>query len=936
MLVGIDLGTTNTCLAWAAEADGKVHLFEVPQLIGRGRGKAPLLPSALYAPLPGENASEPFCDGPWISGELARDRAAEVPVRGVLSAKSWLSHPGVDPTSPILPWGASAGDAKGAEVPRISPVSASARYLTHLKRAWNASHDELLEDCEIALTIPASFDDRARLLTLEAAKEAGLTVTLVEEPQAAFYDYMRFTRDETLGALANRHGGEARVLVVDVGGGTTDLSLIAVRRAKSGAVTFERIATGDHLLLGGDNMDLAIAEHAKDAFTKAPMTPLRFGQLVGACRRAKEKLFSERPPREAPVTLLGAGAKLVGSQETKTLVRDEVQRLVLEGFFPPTPLAFADTGAGKAGLVSIGLPYARDVAITRHIARFVMKHGAGKPPNAVLFNGGVFRSHKLRERLADVLSSWRDEPVEVLKERDPDLAVAKGAVAFMRARHGVGHKIRAGTTRSYYVAVKSDAATHDKRGMCILPHGAREGHAYTARERPLQLLTGEHARFELWRAETRTDNKVGDLVTLDEKLFSRLPPLVAQIDAPRGSPKGKLVDVRLSAHLSYVGTVEVSCVETDPPHPKARADAHRKHAFAFALRERPADARAASAPPAPTAANAPAPETLTPSARAPTNWASVPGPKSPKLKEAFEVIDRGFHSRAPNDARDVVHNLERTMGSRFQWTLGDSRAMFDAVMKQRQLRKASPEHERSFWQLASFTMRPGFGAPDDAQRMAQIWTLFEPMLAFSERIHNAQTFFVAWRRMAPGLDAATQEDMARILCDMIYTERNSNRAQRPEAAAGQEIRECLSYLERAPLEVRVLVGERTALLMKTNTSARLAEDLGRLGARVAMYAPESERIPADVVAGWVEKLLPFDFREYRNVAEACARMCRLSGDARANLPAPLRVAVIQKLRRAQGMDAELRAVSEFVPMSHAEWAQALGGDAVPVGLVLRD
>lgn len=908
MLVGIDLGTTNTCLAWG-DTEGKVHLFEVPQLVGRGRNKEALLPSALYAPLVGESMSEPFCDAPWISGELARVRAAEVPGRGVTSAKSWLGHPDVDPSAAILPWGAPK------DAPRISPVSASARYLIHLKRAWNASHALSLEKCDIALTIPASFDDRARALTLEAAKEAGLSVTLVEEPQAAFYDYMRFTREETLSALANRHDGEARVLVVDVGGGTTDLSLITVKRSRSGTVTFERIATGDHLLLGGDNMDLAIAGRLRDEFKKEPMTPLRFGQLVGACRRAKEKLLGERPPREVPVTLLGSGAKLVGSQETKTLLREHVVSLVLDGFFAEAPLAMPPAAPAKAGLVSIGLPYARDVAITRHIARFIMRHGGGVAPNCVLFNGGVFRSPKLRDRLANVLSSWLGKPVEVLKERDPDLAVAKGAVAFMRARKGVGPKIRAGASRSYYVAAKREDGT--KQGVCILPHGAREGHAYTVRERSFQLVTGQTSRFELWRAEVRTDHKIGDVIELDERVCSRLPPIVSEIESVAGKSSA-LVDVRLSTELSFVGTVDVSCAEIDPPN--------RKHAFAFALRERELEQPRQSALPPPPSVAPP-----------PVNWSSVPGPKSPRLREALDATEKAFHSRAPNDARDLVRALESVLGPREGWTLGDTRAIFDTVMRQRMLRKASAEHERTFWQLASFTLRPGFGALDDAGRMASMWTLFGPMLAFPERMHNAQTFFVAWRRIAPGLDASTQSSMAATLLGMLYPDlAEKNDTPKLEAGATQEIRECLSYLERAPLRVRELMGERTAQAMKTNTSARLAEDLGRLGARVAMYAPESERLSAEIVTGWVEKLLEFDFREYRNVAEAAARIARISADKRVNLPGALRVAVIQKLRKAQGMDAELRAVSEFVPMSHAEWAHALGGDAVPVGLVLRD
>ena len=374
LVVGIDLGTTHTVVAFTElGSSDKPRVFAIPQLVTAGESEAqPLLPSFLYAPLESETIADPFGDAPWVVGRLARQRGQEVPGRLVSSAKSWLCHARVDRTAAILPWGARDG-----EVPRISPVDASARLLGHVLRTWNARNPKHpLESQQVVLTVPASFDQAARSLTLRAAHAAGLNVRLLEEPQAAFYDHMSQQGLDALESLTEQ--GEALVLVCDVGGGTTDLTLIRVAHQR-GALDVERVAVGRHLLLGGDNMDLALAHLCESRLAKAGerLDPQRFGQLTLACRAAKERLLGDDPPEQVRISLAGKGSSLVGGTLRTELSREEAERVVLEGFLPKAPRD-AQLERSRTGLLAFGLPYEQDPAITRHVAQFFERQLPGR------------------------------------------------------------------------------------------------------------------------------------------------------------------------------------------------------------------------------------------------------------------------------------------------------------------------------------------------------------------------------------------------------------------------------------------------------------------------------------------------------------------------------------------------------------------------------
>ncbi len=574
-IVGIDLGTTNSVLAWidterALEPDApSVDVLTVPQLVKAGLVEArDQLPSFGYLPADGEFPAGSLVL-PWgeserlVTGELARTRGAEVPGRVVASAKSWLCARGVDPSGAILPWGAPA------DVPKVSPVDASAAYLAHLRAAWDAVMPAPLAAQEVHLAVPASFDAAARASTVRAAELAGLAgAHLVEEPQAAFYAWLTATG----GGWRTQVAVGDVVLVCDIGGGTTDLSLVTVGD-EEGALVLERRAVGDHILLGGDNMDLALA-HAVRARLAEQGTALDEWQLRGlvhGCRQAKETLLADAAPDRTPVVVLGRSRKVVGGAVRTDVTRGEVERVLVDGFFPLGGPDDLPRAGRRAGLVEIGLAYAADPAITRHVAAFLARHRdvAQSGASAVLFNGGVTEAPRFRRRLVEALSAWRGEggAVRVLAGDDPVRAVAIGAATYGLARRGRGVRIRGGTARAYYVGVEVAAPAvpgvpAPVKALCLAPFGMEEGTEVELPGTEFALVVGEPAEFRFFGSTVRRDDVPGDVVERWEPgQLDELPPLEATLVADRAT--GEVVPVRLRAHVTAVGTLELWCVGRD-------------------------------------------------------------------------------------------------------------------------------------------------------------------------------------------------------------------------------------------------------------------------------------------------------------------------------------------------------------------------------------
>jgi hypothetical protein len=593
-IVGIDLGTTNSalarCNASAAEEERRIEVRSIPQLVNPNEvAERTLLPSSLYIPgdfdFPKGSLTLPWEAEPqFVIGELARKRGAESPSRLVASAKSWLSYAGVDRTAPILPWQAPE------EVPKVSPVEASSQFLRYLRTVWeNGEAGELGEPAlaqqDVLLTVPASFDEEARELTRRAAEQAGYPhVTLLEEPLAAFYAWLESQGD----AWRRRIKVGDLVLVCDVGGGTTDFSLIVVSE-ENGDLTLKRVAVGDHILLGGDNMDLALARVLQRRL-EASGNRVDTWQLHGLwhqCRIEKEKLFESPKTQKRPITLLGKGTKLIGGTIKTELVRQDLDQVLVEGFFPKVASGELPTRQRRVGFQELGLPYAADPAITKHLARFLSEQVRNSPeaagirrgpsglacPTHILFNGGVMKAAVLRDRLVEVLNSWlRQEGFDalgaeqVLEAPDLEHAVARGAAYYGKARRGRGVRIRSGASRTYYIGIESampavPGMEAPLKALCVVPFGMEEGTEATITGREFGLVVGEPAEFRFLSSSVRKQDHVGSLLEDWGSDIEELSPL--EVTLKLDGQQGTVVPVRLETRVTELGTLEVWCVSRD-------------------------------------------------------------------------------------------------------------------------------------------------------------------------------------------------------------------------------------------------------------------------------------------------------------------------------------------------------------------------------------
>jgi len=593
--IGIDLGTTNSAVSYFKLADAAARgqaqtMLAIPQVTAVGTvGEKLLLPSFLYLP----NAAE-FPAGslalPWeknpasVVGEFARTHGSKVPMRLVASAKSWLCHAGVDRQAAILPWQAPE------DVQRISPLAAAAQYLAHLRAAWDHQFPaDPLAQQDVVLTVPASFDAAARDLTLKAAQSAGLpNVTLIEEPQAAFYAWLEQMGE---GFRKQVQPGDV-VLVVDVGGGTTDFSLIAVT-AKDGDVALTRVAVGDHILLGGDNMDLALAHTVNQRLAAAgkKLDAWQFNALTHACRQAKETLFADPKLKQSPLVVPGRGSSLIGGTIKAELSREELTRILTDGFFPKAAVTDLPQSARRTGLAQMALPYAQDAGVTRHLAAFLTRQARAMAtahdapvqvtgrtfvhPTAVLFNGGAFKATPLKDRVLEVLNTWLaadgGEPVKELEGAELDLAVARGAAYYGWVRHGHGLRIRGGTARAYYVGIETampavPGMEPPVKALCVAPFGMEEGTQADVPPQEFGLVVGEPTSFRFFASSVRRDDRVGtmleDVAGSDE--LEEVAPIETTLIA-QAVQEGKLIPVNLQAVVTEIGTLELRCLEKGGP-----------------------------------------------------------------------------------------------------------------------------------------------------------------------------------------------------------------------------------------------------------------------------------------------------------------------------------------------------------------------------------
>lgn len=955
-LVGIDLGTTNSALAYldTTELPRRLRDFPIPQLIGpsdvAGR---PTLPSLHHHvgehELPRQATRLPWTpkdsEPPdYVVGELARTQSQLVPGRSVMSAKSWLCHPRVDRLADILPWGGSP------DVPRLSPVEVSARYLRHMLAGFCHTLAVTLADIEVVLTVPASFDEVARELTVEAARRAGLAMaqlTLLEEPQAAFYhwlaDHSRLAEEVSAGEL---------IFVCDIGGGTTDFTLIEVQKSPGGGagkrIHFNRTAVGEHLLLGGDNMDLALARRVEQQLVPAGGGRLpahTFAGLVQACRVAKEKLLGEQPPERWSIHVAGRGSKLIGGGLHAELARAEVEGILLDGFFPQVSPE-AEPQRSRSGLQEFGLPYAADAAVTRYIAAFLRQHRA--QPQVVLFNGGVLCAPAIRERIVAALQRLTGQRPRLLTNEAPDLAVARGAAYYALSRRGEGMRISGGAARAYYIEVErpaelsaSSAAAAQPSYVCLTPRGLEEGAEVDLAGRPLQLLTNRPVRFRLFSSSQREGDRPGDVLQLPAGELVELPPLYTVLRHPRSS-QARPIGVTLAARLTEIGTLELWAVASDPdpgetirPDAEGTTPAPLRFRLQFDLRNTEGTADPGMPAAAPDAASGAGGE-----------------PSNPERVATTSVEQAGLIAIAADHCKQVFEGsagpaglpraLQAVLGPRDGWSTATLRALWEELKKYRDKRGRSAAHEARWLNLGGFCLRPGFGYALDDWRVKEAWRVFNVGL-FHEREDTCKLeWWILWRRIAGGLSRTQQDELWKRVAPMILPSQRRIDKKPPSPQEAAEIWRVIAACERLEGKKKIELGDTLLQLLEKKRTEYALWALGRIGARMPLYGSIDNVVAPTLADKWIGRLMalpppaPEAVEERYQLGHAAAELGRLTGDRVRDLHEPKRQRLAAWLRElVAGEDgAHLsQMVLEVVPREEREERFAFG-DTLPAGLRL--
>ena len=884
MKIGIDLGTTNSALAFIdpQEAENSssppIRIQPIPQVVAPGVVEPrKTLPSFLYV-----------ADQTYV-GAYARDQGALEPTRLVHSAKSWLSNPEVDRTAKILPWDSE-------ESGRIfSPVEVSARFLSHIRDAWNQAHAEPLENQDIVLTVPASFDEEARELTVAAAKEAGLeSLTLLEEPAAAFYSWIANDLGQCRQSLAD---GQT-VLVVDVGGGTSDFTLIRVSRDKD-VVSFTRTAVGRHLLLGGDNLDLTLA-WLVEAKLGAQLSLRQRNSVRRQCTIAKERLLTDPSVDKVNITVLGAGGSLVGGSLKTEILRQEALELALEGFLPFCSPADTPKEERRTLFRELGLPYVSDPAITRHLAAFL--HGAGMSgaPDAILFNGGFFIPEICRQRLADVIEGWYGRRPMILENQDLDLAVAVGAAYYSYARStGCGVLVRGGLPRAYYLGLDGADAAKSARMVCLAPRGSESGETLYWEHEDLQLVANRPVTFRLYSSLTRTGDALGDVLTLSPEQvaadFHVHAPLHAVIRFGKRAGE-RLVPIRLGVRLTEVGTLEIWA--------DSKVSDHRWR-LQFELRKQAEMAERAASRPA-TVINDEA------------------------LARALDVVRSGLSADPPPfPPEEFPARLEQALGlGKMSWPLSAIRKLADALLELAEGRKRSGAWEARWLNLCGLCLRPGFGYPGDDWRIEQIRRIYAAGIQFPNHVQCEIEWWIFWGRVAGGLNRNQQIDLYHHLAPVLLPA--SKKRRRVNTSLLREMWRTASSLELLPSQTRIDLGN--ALLRRVQTGDFRESELwclSRLGARELLYGPANQVLSPAVVSRWVEVLLPLP-----EAAEAVASIARRTGDPVRDL-SPSLLEVVRRALAERTNPERLLAVLEGEEVRDPLLLSRIFGEELPSGLVFR-
>lgn len=925
-IIGIDLGTTNCALAFidTEQASLALQIFAVPQLSAAGKVDAILtLPSFCYLAASGEWGPGAL-KLPWkeetatFVGQFAKIQGARVPTRLVQSAKSWLCNVAANRRDKILP--IEAADVSQ----RLSPVEASSKYLEHLRDAWNATMAKgnpafELEEQEIILTVPASFDEVARTLTVEAARKAGfLHVTLVEEPQAAFYSWI--SQHEQV--WENQFKSGDSILVCDVGGGTTDFSLIEIQQEKKeekGKLAFQRMAVGDHLLLGGDNIDAALAHYLEQKLQQSGHPQLESNQwlqLQAEARTAKETLLQEGVALEEiyTVVLQGTGSSVVKGSVTVAIQRREVEQLLLNGFFGMYPLQEALQLRRSRGFRTMGLPYEDEPSITKHLAHFLQQSHyleKNKGIDYILFNGGTLKPEIFQKAIEQALVSWFPQTqLKRLSSSSLDLAVARGAAYYGKARRGLGVAIGGGLPRTYYlkIDVKDASGQFTSKAMTLLPRGSQEGRVFQSNQ-IFALRPNTPVAFHLLTSHVRLQDQEGDLIDIDPIEMQSLPPIQTILRFGRKQMQSDVestIPVRLGIRFTAIGTVELWLESQTSEH---------KWQLEFQLRS------ATGQDPA-----------LLQKGQASRDETFEKG----YLEEAKRSIEMLFQPGSSLKPSQIMERLESQIGTdRREWGPTLLRELWVSLLKIAPYRKMSIEHEARWWNLAGFFLRPGFGFPLDDFRLKELWKIILAELKTSKTSECLVQMWICFRRIAGGFNKGQQIQLASEIIGEVFDKKSGkiDIKRKGDLYLYSEKIRALAALERLDLSFKVRLCD--ALIDRILHHSPANYDywaLGRIGGRHLLYGSAGQVIPKEVVTRWVEQLL-----RHQPVPEnqdsmifLLKQLARKTDHRELNLSE----AIIQKILSTYPQEHLKEWLLENKELTQGEQEQAFG-DQLPAGLLLE-
>ena len=933
-LVGIDLGTTNcaVCYLDTEQSDSQIQHFQIPQLVAPGQVEArSTLPSFHYEPTTAE-ATDDLLKLPWHTdheqptvavGIYAREHGRQVAGRMVESAKSWLSHSGVDRKAAMLPWHGSP------DVEALSPVQASSRYLQHIKDAWNHEfpNDDFAKQ-DVVLTIPASFDEVARELTVNAARMAGLPkVILIEEPQAAFYSWVNANRTH----WEDHVQAGQKILICDIGGGTSDFTLINVRPAEGDHLQFHRVAVGDHLILGGDNLDLALAHFvetklAADGKIKSDkLDPRQFSVLVPTCRHAKEILLDDAAPDRHTITIPGIGSKLIGGSLQVEVTRQQVQQLLVEGFLPSSKLEDRPVKR-QSGFQEFGLPFASDPAITKYLATFLKAHQSSTTesdtdlnsiaPDIILFNGGFFASDVLKTRLLQVMSSWfgNDWKPHVLDNDRLDLAVARGAAYFGMVRRGAGVRIVAGLARTYYVGVE----TEDQKpaALCLISAGTEPGQTAEI-DRRFEVKTGQPVEFPIYVSSTRLTDQPSSLVPFDEEQMSALPAIRTVLQTK--NKQQTTIEASLTAKLTEIGTLDVWCQQVS----ETKTSSDRRWQLQF-------DVRSAT-------------ETDRKAHSGTAEQSGIVDQES--VDAATLLIQAVYQDNGVEKPAALAKAIAAKQGqSRKDWPPSLLRSMWAALIDVETGRRKSAAHEMRWLNLLGFSLRPGFGMAADDWRVAETWQKLRNKLAFRSA-ESVTEWRILCRRIAGGLTAGQQNELASPILALIRQQHKQITTGRGKAGKyastnheAAEIWRMLGSLELLDRHTHVELGNIILDFLPRKKFEPIADALiwalGRMASRVPMYGPLNSVLPASIVEPWAERLIDVADTQLPVTHLALMQMARKTNDRFRDLSDNVCRSIVKELKRTNAA-AHLISLIQNVQQLQSEEASAVFGESLPAGLKVR-